>query len=124
MSRPPTHEAKQKAKVGGKPLPKPSFEHLADDYVKEGMQRFVDRLYSRGLPYGGMLAYVIDGQVDAAFDRVCEEIAARRASLKMKIRSPLTTPSIALPAWKHSADTVHHRSDREFKLYHLLVGVK
>ncbi len=35
---------------------------LADEYVKEGMQRFVDGRYSRSVRHGGMLGYVLDGQ--------------------------------------------------------------
>src|SRR2546426_11585469 len=34
--------------------------------VKEGMQRFVDGKYSRFVRHGGMLGYVLDGQVARA----------------------------------------------------------
>jgi hypothetical protein len=71
-----------------------------------------------------MLAYVLDNQVSVAFDGVCNEMAAKRARLKMKASRPLTKPSSALRGWAYSADTVHGRKDGEFRLYHLLVGVK
>lgn len=124
VSRPPTAKAKGKAKATGK-KPKPTFEHLADDYVEDGMQRFVDGRYSHGLPCGGMVAYVLDNQVATAFARIRSEIAARRVKLKLKGKSPhlLCTPSIALPTWQHSADTTHSRIDGEFILHHLLIGV-
>lgn len=123
VSRPPTIEAQLKAMTAGKRKPKPTFEHLADDYVEDGMQRFVDERYSRGLPCGGMIAYVLDNRVGAAFARIRVEIAARRVPLAMKARPLLITPSTALPACQHSADTTHRRSDGPFVLHHLLLGV-
>ena len=43
------------------------FRHLADKYVDEGLQRFVDGKYSAGLPCGGMLGYVMDNRASEAF---------------------------------------------------------
>jgi Nucleotidyl transferase AbiEii toxin, Type IV TA system len=42
------------------------LKNLADEYVKEGMQCFVDGKYSRFVRHGGMLAYVLDSQVARA----------------------------------------------------------
>jgi hypothetical protein len=39
---------------------KSHFTHLANKYVEEGIQRFVDGRYSAGLPCGGMVGYVMD----------------------------------------------------------------
>lgn len=99
------------------------FRHLADKYVEEGLQRFVDGKYSAGLPCGGMLGYVIDNRVSEAFAKVCEEISVRRTSLHMKEQNSLKHPSSILRAHAASADTFHQRSGNEFAVYHLLVGV-
>jgi hypothetical protein len=103
---------------------KSGFVHLADAYVEKGMQRFVDGQYSSGLPCGGMVGYVMDGQVQAAFDKVQNEIGGRLKTLCIPSCNALEKPSSVLPSYEFSADTMHIRSDGKFKLYHLLVGVQ
>ena len=100
------------------------FKHLADLYVEKGIQRFVDGQYSSGLPCGGMVGYVMDGQVQTAFDNVQNEIACRLKSLCLLRRDALEKPSSVLPSYEFSADTVHARSDGDFKLHHLLLAVQ
>lgn len=97
--------------------------HLAAEYVTEGMQRFVDGEYSKGVPCGGMIGYVMDNDLDAAFRRVRSEIKTRRRALRVSTRHADKAPSAALPAWQHSTDTWHRRSDGEFLLHHALLGV-
>jgi hypothetical protein len=99
------------------------FRHLADEYVKEGLQRFVDGKYSLGLPCGGMLGYVMDNRTADAFARVCNEIKSQWRILKMKDAKMLHSPSSILPMQPQSADSIHHREDGVFTVYHLLVGV-
>ncbi|MGD0092734.1 MAG: hypothetical protein ABSE73_22715 [Planctomycetota bacterium] len=99
------------------------FRHLADKYVTDGLQRFVDGKYSVGLPCGGMLGYVMDNEVAQACAEVRAEITGGLASLKMKNADSLQCPSSVLPEHPHSADTIHERSDGNFTVYHLLVGV-
>ena len=102
---------------------KSGLKHLADEYVEQGLQRFVDGKYSAGLPCGGMLGYVMDNCVDESFESVQREIEKRQAALKMKKKKPACTPSSTLPLFRHSLDTFHFRSDRELTIHHLLVGV-
>jgi len=99
------------------------FKHLADKYVEDGMQRFVDGRYASNLPCGGMLGYVMDNQLDDAFAKVRVEIEARRATLKMKTKGSLRTPSSTVPRYRWSADSFHERADDKLSLHHLLVGV-
>ena len=99
------------------------FRHLADEYVKEGLQRFVEGKYSSGLPCGGMLGYVMDNRTTEAFTRVCREINSKRRILKMEANEMLQSPSSILPAQPQSIDSIHHREDGVFTVYHLLVGV-
>lgn len=99
------------------------FRHKADAYVHEGVQRFVDERYSRGLPCGGMLGYVMDGRTRAAFTMVEAELKLRRATLKMNGSRTWKHPSAHLPGCVQSADSEHLRSDGKFSLHHLLVSI-
>ena len=99
------------------------FKHLADKYVTDGMQRFVNGEYSKGVPCGGMVGYVMDNDLDTAFRRVRAEIKTRRRALRIFTRDADAIPSTALPAWPHSADTRHRRSDGGFLLHHALLGI-
>ena len=63
---------------------------LADEYVKECMQRFIDRKYSRKICHGGMLGYVLDGDIDRAMMNVSRNIASNHQSLRMQ--SPAIGP--------------------------------
>ena len=99
------------------------FRHLADEYVEEGLQRFVDGKYASGLPCGGMFAYVMDDRVPEAFSRVCDEISKRQQLLLMKKKGSFVRPSSVLVTHAFSADTFHERTGGEFAVYHSLVGV-
>lgn len=98
------------------------FRHMADKYVEEGLQRFVDGKYSAGLPCGGMLGYVMDKRLPEAFEKIAYEIGARAAVLKMKDKTYFKNPSSVSQKHKYSADTIHDRADGKFEVYHLLVA--
>jgi hypothetical protein len=98
---------------------KSGLHHLANKYVEEGMQKFVDGKYASDLPYGGMLGYVMDNKLDDAFAKVQEEIEAKRSKLKMN--DSLQTPSSMLPDYHWSADTIHQRENDKLCIHHLLV---
>ena len=102
---------------------KSGFVDLAGAYVQKGVQRFVDGQYSIGLPCGGMVGYVMDNQMATAFSKVQDEIVKRSTSLYIPKQHPLKTPSVTLPNCEFSADTVHVRSDGDFILHHVLLGV-
>ncbi len=100
------------------------FKHLADEYVDEGLLRFANSRYAEGLPCGGMVGYVMDNEVDKAFNRVKTEILQKLPALKMKNAQALRHPSLVLKGRPHSADTAHQRKDGNFLVHHLLVGVR
>jgi len=104
-------------------LTESGLRHLADKYAEEGIQRFVDGLYSAGLPCGGMVGYVMDNQTSQAFTSVQSEITSKRSSLKLPARNGLRTPSAVLPQYEWSADTLHNRTDGKFLVHHVLLGV-
>lgn len=100
------------------------LRHLADKYAEEGIQRFVDGKYSAGLPCGGMVGYVMDNQTALAFASVQSEIVSKRSALKLPARDGIRTPSAVLPDYEWSADTLHNRTDGDFLVHHVLLGVR
>lgn len=99
------------------------FKHLADKYVDEGLVRFTESRYSAGLPCGGMVAYVLDNDLDLAFEKVKAEILNKCKNLKMRMPGAFRQPSEVLKGLSYSADTNHIRKDGEFVVHHLLLGV-
>ncbi len=100
------------------------FSCLADKYVDEGVRRFADDRYSTGLPCGGMVGYVMDNQMDKALASVLKEIRKKEQTLGLPIRAGVHTPSSALQNHRWSIDTRHNRSNGQFTLHHVLLGVR
>ena len=95
---------------------------LADEYVKEGMQRFVDGKYSPDVRHGGMLGYVLDGRITHAARNVEKNIRTQAKKLGM------TLPGKFLPSSVRSDDSsakeTHHRRGDEttlFRIHHLFL---
>jgi hypothetical protein len=98
------------------------LSQLADKYVEEGVQRFVDGRYSSGLPCGGMVGYVMDNEMSKAFDAVQGAITSRRKKVRLRPKG-LRAPSTALPEYEWSADTQHTCKGGNFAVHHALLGV-
>lgn len=94
---------------------------LATKYVQDGMMRFVEGKYAKGLDKGGMLGYVMDGDVPAAVDAVANSIIRQRADLKIKDGG--LEPSSIRPADARVRETRHSLHRRRFVLHHLFVAV-
>lgn len=95
---------------------------LASKYVSAGMQRFIDCKYSPQVRHGGMLGYVLDGDIARAIKNVANCIRLREAELRMDTPGKLM-PSKICPQDDHAKET-HHRRDHEsevFRLHHLFV---
>jgi hypothetical protein len=105
-------------------LSQTGLRNLADKYAEEGVQRFVDGKYSAGLPCGGMVGYVMDNKTSRALASIQSEIANRSTALKLPARHSIRVPSAVLRHYEWSADTFHKRTDGEFLVHHLLLGVK
>ncbi|OJW23418.1 MAG: hypothetical protein BGO49_02250 [Planctomycetales bacterium 71-10] len=99
------------------------MKSLADEYVKEGMQRFVDGKYGRHVPHGGMLAYVLDGDVPRAMRNVLANIRARHMALGMAPPGDWAE-SAARPGDAFAKESVHRRSHTAilFRLHHQFVS--
>ena len=61
-----------------------SMRSYAAEYVIHGMMRFITGRYSSQVQHGGMLGYVLDGNVEGAIDRVSVAIGRRRKELRME----------------------------------------
>lgn len=98
---------------------------LADEYVKEGMQRFVDGKYARFVRHGAMLAYVLDGNVDRAMKNVESNIRNGIAELRMQQNGGLMASTIR-PDDLYVKETHHHRSHENnatvFRIHHLFMA--
>jgi hypothetical protein len=96
---------------------------LADEYVREGMQRFVDGKYSRFIRHGGMLGYVLDGQVDRALRNVEMNIQAYARELEMTLPGHFL-PSSVRPNDPSAKETHHYRSHETavFHIHHLFMS--
>jgi hypothetical protein len=107
-------EAKRlNARISGK------MRSLADEYVKEGMQRFVDGKYSKQIRHGGMLGYVLDGDVDRAMKNVLKNIQSIYLSLGMDSPGNWIDSRLHL----NTKETQHRRKVgvSPFCIYHLFV---
>jgi hypothetical protein len=96
---------------------------LADKYVKEGMQRFIEGKYSRHVFHSGMIGYVLDGDVSRAMTNVLNNIQKHHVALAMD----------APGNWadcphrhgdQHAKETEHQRRDATTRLHlqHLFVA--
>lgn len=96
---------------------------LANEYVKEGMQRFVDRKYARCVLHGAMLAYVLDGNIDRAIKNIGKNIKNRLSELRMDTDCCLDA-SLIRPDDCRVKETRHHRVDEKavFCIHHIFVA--
>ncbi|MBN1575661.1 MAG: hypothetical protein JW913_03865 [Chitinispirillaceae bacterium] len=96
---------------------------LADEYVKEGMQRFVDGKYARSVRHGAMLAYVLDGDIKRAMHNIQNNIFKRLSKLRMNNNDGLRTSTIR-PDDCRTKETNHQRAIETsiFRIHHLFVS--
>jgi hypothetical protein len=98
---------------------------LIGEYVKEGMMRFLiegnPKQYSRNLPCGAMVGYVLDGDTPKAFASVCKKITEHKSALRIFSENAFQTPSRHLKNYTFSADTYHTRENKSFSLHHVLL---
>jgi hypothetical protein len=110
-------EAKRlNAQIGGK------CHSLADQYVKEGMQRFVNLKYASDVSHGAMLGYVLDGKIGNAMKNVENNIRKRFAELRMENDGGFMLSTIR-PEDNHTKETRHNRDSKHiaFSIHHLFV---
>ncbi len=94
----------------------------ASEYVRFGMLRFVRGQYARLVRNGGMLAYVLDGNVNTAITNVEGNITTRLSELGMDAPGRLRSSSV-LPNDQRIRETQHRRpnTSEPFIIHHLFM---
>lgn len=93
------------------------------EYVgTNGMMRFITGKYSKGLVSGGMIGYVMDGNLSAAVPAVKKTIDKNREDLRLAFGSSLTSSSM-MPKERTVKETNHDLETREFAIYHVFLAV-
>jgi hypothetical protein len=90
---------------------------LATEYVEEGMMRFVTEQYASEWPLGGMIGYVMDGDVASAYSSVRGRIEERASDLRC---DGLEIREIQPPA---KFSTIHSRVAGTIELRHYLLSL-
>ncbi len=97
---------------------------LASEYVKEGIFRYFNGQYAAGLDKGGMLGYVMDGDIPKARSNVVASIERNRKTLRMKSTASVNMSSI-LPSDPRMFDTSHTQPPGKlFIIHHLLLAMQ
>ena len=103
------------ATIGG------SRRTLATEYVTEGVMRFVTGQYSSAVDSGGMIGYILDGEIDGAIGAVGQNIASRRAELRMSASASLEGSGL------HPDNPLIQQTDhtllaqRQFRIHHIFL---
>jgi hypothetical protein len=94
----------------------------ASEYVNEGMIRFITGQYARAVRQGGMLGYVLDGDVPRAMDNVEDNI--RQQCKALCILEPVGfIQSTVLASDNRVKETWHQRAHETelFRIHHLFM---
>lgn len=95
-------------------------DSLAGKYVKDGMFRYFNGKYAQGLNKGGMVGYVMDGDVAKAIDDVRQAIESQREVLCMGPGDALCECSL-LSSTRVRESSHRYGDQRRFMLYHLFM---
>jgi hypothetical protein len=100
----------------------PGVRTYANEYVVFGMVRFVRGQYAAMVKHGGMLGYVLDGNVNRAVQTVTAAIAGHAADLGMPIPARISVSSIQ-PTNANMRETQHQRDQKlgDFSIHHIFV---
>lgn len=96
------------------------FRSLAGEYVREGMYRYFSGKYALNLDQGGMLGYVMDGDINNAVQDVAKAIEKRRSELYLAKTETLHKSSIIRSL--QVKETCHqYGPNGRFVIYHLFL---
>lgn len=95
----------------------------SSEYVTHGMLRFIRGQYAKNVRHGGMLGYVLDGNVKRAMNNVCSVIKGRFRELGMEAPGEML-PSSVRPSNAELRETRHKRehSLEVFQIHHFFAG--
>ena len=95
----------------------------ASEYVNLGMLRFITGQYSKAVRHGGMLGYVLDGDLPKAMSNV--EVNLRKQHRVLCMTAPGGFVASASLAADGRARETHHRRPQEtetFQIHHLFMA--
>lgn len=94
----------------------------AGEYVIHGMRRFIHGQYAAVVRHGGMLAYVLDRQLDSAIQNVSNAIRQRHVDLGMAPPGRMLASSVrdATTRFRETRHMRAHNSD-PFAIHHIFV---
>jgi len=90
---------------------------LAREYVRDGMMRFITNQYAQNFSLGGMIGYVMDGDVAAAHTALLEQIGNAASTL---LCDPAQILILSHPDY---FSTAHDRKPNRIELRHQLLSV-
>jgi hypothetical protein len=95
----------------------------ASEYVNAGMIRFITGFYAKAVRHGGMLAYVLDGDVPRAMGNVEANIRLNHVALRMSAPGALLRSAI-LASDDRARETEHRRAHETelFRIHHLFMA--
>jgi hypothetical protein len=95
----------------------------AAEYVTFGVIRFVTGQYAKAVRHGGMLGYVLDGDVDGAMRNVETNLRSNCTALGMDLPGGFDRSSV-LPDDRRACETHHRRQNDSalFSIHHLFMG--
>ena len=107
-------------------IPYPPPSKLAtnnSEYVNmQGMMCFVTGKYSRSVKNGGMIGYVMDGQIKEAITSVGKLIKNKRLSLKLAEDTGLERSSV-MGNSQNVRETRHLLTKKRFTIHHIFLAV-
>jgi hypothetical protein len=96
-------------------------EGLQGAYVENGMVRFIQKKYAARMTSGGMIGYVLDGNITTAIGRVTNKIVEKNEQLRMKKNTSLQNSNLHKLVYV----TLHERDKPiTFTIYHIFLPVK
>ncbi|MGY3622039.1 hypothetical protein [Bradyrhizobium sp. USDA 10063] len=101
----------------------PGVRTYANEYVVFGMVRFVRGQYAAMVRHGGMLGYVLDGNINAAIQSVSAAIVAHAADLGMSQPAQISISSVQ-QSNGDMRETYHQRDQclGAFLIHHMFVS--
>lgn len=101
------------------------FRAYTSEYVSFGMHRFVTGQYAKAVHHGGMLAYVLDGDVSRAMANVEANIRKQFFVLRMAAPGAFLLSTV-LKGDARARETHHYRAHEAdvFRIHHLFMAAK
>ncbi|HEY9710648.1 MAG TPA: hypothetical protein V6D48_20730 [Oculatellaceae cyanobacterium] len=97
-------------------------ESLATQYVVAGMMRFITSQYASGLLDGGMIGYIMNGDMGTAVEAVNSTVESRCEELRINPPSGLCESSL-IPTNNQIRETGHNLEHRQLIIHHVFLPV-